>query len=150
MSDFGTRYLVDTNVLSQLGRQRRSSKFFRLNAMIPSEVLYEAEGFPDVEALKGLEYRTTASVLRSLKTVMATVPADDTALINLYLNQGGADPLLVACALDAQEREAAHLDPLEWVTVTGDRAVRALADELGVPVLTCAQFASLVDGADSR
>lgn len=43
-----------------------------------------------------------ASVLRWLITVMATVPPDDTGLINLYLNQGSADPLMVACALDAR------------------------------------------------
>lgn len=149
MSDFGTRYLVDTNALSQLRRQRRASKFFRANAMIPSEVVHEADGFPDVEALKQIEYSTTPSVLRWLVTVMATVPPDNTDLINLYLNQGGADPLMVACALDARDRETQHLDPLEWAIVTGDKSVRAKADEFDVRVLTYGQFADLIDGSES-
>jgi flavin-binding protein dodecin len=142
------RYLVDTNALSQLRRQRRASKFFRAYAMIPSEVLHEAEGFPDVEALTQIEYYTTASVLRWLMTVMATVPPDDTDLINLYLNQGSADPLMVACALDALDRERQHLDPLEWAVVTDDKAVMAKANEFKVRVLTYAQFADLIDGSE--
>lgn len=149
MSAFGTRYLVDTNALSQLRHPRRTSKFFRVNAMIPSEVLHEADGFPDVEALKQIEYSTTPSVLRWLMTVMATVPPDDSDLINLYLNQGSADPLMVACALDARDRETQHLDPHEWVIVTNDKAVRAKADEFKVPVLTYAQFADLIDRSES-
>jgi hypothetical protein len=149
VSAFGTRYLVDTNALSQLRRQRRASKFFRANARIPSEVLHEADGFPDVEALAQIEYTTTPSVLRWLMTVMATVPPDDTDLINLYLNQGSADPLMVACALDARDRETQHLDPLEWAVVTDDKAVRAKADEFKVRVLTHAQFADLIDRSES-
>ncbi len=117
--------------------------------MIPSEVLHEANGFPDVEALRQIEYSTTPSVLRWLMTVMATVPPDDTDLINLYLNQGGADPLMVACALDARDRETQHLDPLEWAIVTGDKAVRAKADQFKVRVLTYAQFADLIDRSES-
>lgn len=148
MSAFGTRYLVDTNALSQLRRQRRASKFFRANAMIPSEVLHEADGFPDVEELTQIEYSTTPSVLRWLMTVMATVPPDDTDLINLYLNQGSADPLMVACALDARDRERQHLDPLEWAVVTDDKAVRAKAEEFKVRVLTYAQFADLIDRSE--
>ncbi|MDO3397285.1 hypothetical protein QWJ41_16290 [Nocardioides sp. SOB44] len=148
MSAFGTRYLVDTNALSQLRRQRRASKFFRANAMIPSEVLHEADGFPDVEELAQIEYSTTPSVLRWLMTVMATVPPDDTDLINLYLNQGSADPLMVACALDARDRERQHLDPLEWAVVTDDKAVRAKAEEFKVRVLTYAQFADLIDRSE--
>lgn len=149
MSDFGTRYLVDTNALSQLRRHRRASKFFRDNAMIPSEVLHEADGFPDVAALRQLEYSTTPSVLRWLMQVMSTVPSNDTDLINLYSNQGGADPLMVACALDARDRETQHLDPFEWAIVTGDKAVRAKADEFNVRVLTHAQFADLIDRSES-
>lgn len=148
MSAFGTRYLIDTNALSQLRQHRRASKFFQANAMIPTEVLHEADGFPDIEALTQFEYTTTPSVLRWLMTVMATVPSDDTGLINLYLNQGSADPLMVACALDAREREEQHLDAMEWVVVTDDKAVRAKAYEFQVPVLTHAQFADLIDGSE--
>jgi hypothetical protein len=148
VSAFGTRYLIDTNALSQLRQHRRASRFFRANAMIPTEVLHEAEGFPDLKALAQIEYTTTPSVLRWLMTVMATVPSDDTGLINLYLNQGSADPLMVASALDAREREEQHLDALEWVVVTDDKAVRAKAHEFEVPVLAHAQFADLIDRSE--
>lgn len=150
MSGFGTTFLVDTNALSQLRFQRRTSKFFRFNARIPSEVLREAEGFPDIDALQQIEYATTPSVLRWLVTVMASVPPDDTGLINLYLNQGSADPLIVACALDARDRETQHLDPREWIIVTNDKAVRAKADEFKVSVLTCSQFADVIDRSESN
>lgn len=148
MSPFGTKYLVDTNALSQLRLQRRSSAFFQASVKIPSEVLHEAEGFPDIEALRQLEYPVTASVLRWLQKVMATVPDDDTALVDLYANHGSADPLMVACALDARDKEADFLDSNEWVIVTDDRAVRSTAARLGLSTLSNAEFADLIDRED--
>lgn len=145
MSGFGVKYLVDTNALSQLGRRRRASEFFRGNAMSPSEVLYEADGFPDVEELGQFEYHTTASVLQWLTTVMATVSPTDVNLINLYLNRGGADPLMIACALDARDRESSYLDPMEWVVVSNDKAVTKLASQFEVRSLSYSQFAGLID-----
>lgn len=149
MSTSGTRYLVDTNALSQLGRRRRASRFFLANAMIPSEVLREAEGFPDVQVLARNEYPTTPSVLRWLKTVMASVPPGDFDLIDLYSNGGSADPLMIACALDARDREAQYLNPLEWLIVTDDKAVKAKANEFRLHVLAHAQFADLIDRSTS-
>lgn len=148
MNDFGTRYVVDTNSLSQLGRHRRSSSFFVEHARIPSEVLHEADGFPDIARLRQNEYPTTAAVLRCLVTVMATVPVDDTSLVDLYANHGNADPFVVACALDGQEQDSQYLDAPEWVIVTADNAVRAKANEFGLGVLTNAEFAVLVDAAE--
>lgn len=150
MNDFGTRYVVDTNSLSQLGLHRRSRSFFRENARIPSEVLDEAQGFPDIARLQENAYPTTAAVLRWLVKVMATVAADDTALVDLYANHGNADPLVVACALHGQDEDSQCLDALEWVVVTADNAVRAKAVEFGLGVLTSAEFAALIDAAESN
>ena len=148
MNDFGTRYVVDTNSLSQLGRGRRSSSFFRESARIPDEVLHEAQGFPDIASLRENDYLTTGSVLRWLVKVMATVTADDTALIDLYANRGNADPLVVACALDGQDEESQYLNASEWVIVTADNAVRAKAEEFGLRVVTNSEFAALIDVAE--
>jgi len=145
MSPFGTKYLVDTNALSQLRLHRRSSAFFRTSVKIPSEVLHEAAGFPDIEALRQLDYPVTGSVLRWLQEVMATVPDDDTSLVDLYANHGSADPLMVACALDARDNEADFLDSNEWVVVSDDRAVRSTAARFGLRTLSNAEFAGLID-----
>lgn len=141
----GTTYVVDTNTLSQIGKRRRSSQLFLTRARVPEEVLSEAEGFPDIQALRHLAIPTTASVLRWLKQVMATVPAEDTSLVDLYAAKGGADPLVIACALEGRDQESQTLDPQEWAIVTGDNAVRRTAEAFGLQVLGNAEFASLID-----
>lgn len=149
MNAFGTRYVVDTNSLGQLGHRRRSSAFFREVARVPSEVLHEAAGFPDVARLRENEHPTTPAVLRWLVTVMSTVPVGDTRLVDLYANHGNADPFVVACALDGQYEDSQYLDAPDWVIVTADQAVRAKAEEFGLGVLTNAEFAALIDAAEA-
>lgn len=148
MTGFGTVYVVDTNTLSQLGRRRRASTFFLEKARIPSEVLHEANQFHDLHTLKGLEHPTTPSVLHWLTRVMASVPMNDTRLVDLYASRGGADPLVVACALDGRAHESQYLDPQEWTVVTADNAVRAKAEEFGLQVLSNTEFAALIDTAE--
>ena len=148
MSAFGTRYVVDNNTLNQLTRSQRASRFFRENARIPSEVLHEARGFHDIKDLRRSEYPTTPSVLSYLIRVMAKVPADDTKLVDLYANRGNADPLVVACALEGRHIDSQYLDAPDWVVVSGDKALRAMAQEFGLQVFANAEFAALIDAAE--
>lgn len=150
MSWFGQRYVLDTNALSQLRRHRRESEFFREHTAIPSEVLHEAQGFPDIDVLRANLYPTTSSVLDWLARIMATVPVEDTKLVDLYANHGGADPLVVACALDGKTRDAQFLGAPEWVVVTSDAAVRAKAEAFNLHVLNSAQFAAIIDAAEDQ
>lgn len=148
LNGFGERYVVDTNTLSQLRRDRRASDFFRENAVIPAEVLREAEGFPDIRELRKNLRPTTSQILDWLVKIMATVPAEDRTLIDLYANHGGADPLVVACALDGQAEDSVFLDSPEWIVVTGDDALRRKAKEFGLKVLGNAEFAAMIDTAE--
>ena len=150
MNGFGHRYVVDTNTLSQLGKHRRTTAFFLNNAVIPSEVLHEAQSFPDIRTLQKNLHPTTSQVLEWLAKIMATVPADDTKLINLYANKGGADPLVVACALDGQAQDSQYLDAAEWVVVTGDDALRDKAKEFGLKVLSNAEFTAVIDASENQ
>jgi len=145
MSGNGQKYVLDTNTLSQIGRRRRDSDFFKENVVLPEEVLREAAEFPDLGSLRSLLYPTTAQVLELLVQVMATVPVDDTRLVDLYRNRGGADPLLVACALDGQARDSGYLDAPEWVVVTADDAARRKAKEFGLTTVSNTEFAALID-----
>lgn len=138
-------YLIDNNVLSHISPAQRTSVFFRTHCRIPSEVLYEADGYADA-ALKDVEYPTTANVLGFLRTVMATVSEDDTALVNLYANKGAADPLLVACALDGNQESEQFLFGPAWIIVSNDNAVRAKASEFGVESCTREEFAARTKG----
>lgn len=134
-------YLIDNNVLSHLSPAQRTSEFFHTCCRIPSEVLHEADGYAD-DALKAVEYPTTASVLSFLKTVMATVPEDDTALVNLYANKGAADPLLVACALAGIQETADWLFGPAWIIVSNDKAVRTKATAFNIKSCTREEFFS--------
>lgn len=147
MSDYGQVYVIDNNALSYIKRKHRASEFFKEHCRIPSEVLHEAAGFPDIEELKLLEYPTTARVLAILIEVMATVPVMDTKLVNLYANLGNADPLIVATALDGQRGDTATLFGPAWIVVSSDAAVEAKAREFGLAVTTNTEFlAFLEDG----
>lgn len=148
MNDFGQRFVIDTNALSQLGRKRRASEFFLENAVIPKEVMHEAAGFPDIAALHDNVHPTTPRVLHWLSQIMETVPSGDTSLIDLYANRGNADPLVVACVLEGQEHDNQMLLSPEWVVVTADEAVRNKAQEFGLMVLSNSEFAVLIDGKD--
>lgn len=139
--------MIDTNSLSQLRRHRRGSEFFEENVAIPTEVIREAAGFPDINELRRNSYSITPEVLARLIEVMASVPPADTKLVDLYANKGGADPLVVACALDGRARDSQYLDAPEWVVVTGDDAVRSKAEEFGLPVMNNAVFAAVIDAA---
>lgn len=145
MIGISTTYLVDTNTLTQLKKQRRASKFFKQNARIPADVLVEAEQFPDIASLRELEYEITPGVLRELITVMASVDSHDTKLVDLYANRGGADPVVIASALNAIAQESQYLNPQEWVVVTGDNAVRSKATALDLLVISNKDFAALID-----
>jgi len=139
-------YLIDNNVLSHLSSAQRASTFFRTQCRIPAEVLHEADGYADADALKAVEYPTTASVLGYLHMVMATVPEDDTALVNLYANKGAADPMLVACALDGMDDSKKGLFGPTWIIVSNDKAVRAKASEFGITSCTRDDFAARTQG----
>lgn len=145
MSGFGQKYVVDTNTLSQIGKRRRVSDFFRTKVLLPEEVLREASMFPDIGELRTLVYPTTSHVLELLIRVMASVPTDDTKLVNLFSNKGSADPMLIACALDGQWKDSSFLDAPEWVVVTADEAVHKKAEQYGLMALTNAEFAALID-----
>jgi hypothetical protein len=150
VNGFGQRYVVDTNALTYLRRHRRASVYFRENAVIPSEVLHEAEGFPDINLLRKNLHPTTAQLLRWLIKVMETVPDYDRALVDLYANHGGADPVVVACALDCQASDSLFLDSPDWIVVTGDDAVREKAEEFGLRVLSNGEFAEIIDAAENQ
>ncbi|MGQ4537062.1 hypothetical protein ACUH94_00795 [Dermabacteraceae bacterium P7074] len=111
-------------------------------------MLAEAEQFPDIALLRELEYEITPEVLRKLITVMASVDSHDTKLVDLYANRGGADPVVIASALNAVAQEAQYLNPQEWVVVTGDNAVRGKATELGLQVISNEDFAAFIDSEE--
>lgn len=146
MSNYGYEYMIDNNTLAQLKRSQRASEFFVNKAHIPSEVLHEARGFPDIEHLRWNEYPTTPEVLSILIEVMATIPVNDIRLVNLYANRGNADPLLVACAIHGQRGSNGQLFGPTWVVVSGDKAVRAKAEEFGIHVRTNDQFTEILEG----
>jgi len=136
------RYLVDNNALSQLTSAQRTSSLFRDCSRITSDVLYEARGYLEAD-LADLEYPLTPAVLTRLAEVMTTLQPGDTSLIDLYAGKGAADPVIVACALEARAFEDGTLFPDTWVIVTDDKAVDLTARKFGLEVLPSRDFRAL-------
>jgi hypothetical protein len=140
-----TKYLVDNNALIELRRERRASEFFHAHCHLPADVLYEAQGFPDLTSLKTLIYEVTPKVVEHVRTVMKSIRVGDTNLVDLYRNKGAADPVLIASALDAAEQDDGVLFPDRWVIITRDKAVIETAQEFGIETASPAQLAALID-----
>lgn len=138
-------YVIDNNALLRLTPEQRASSFFREHCYIPSEVLYEARELSDIAVLKANEYPTTDRVLRILIEVMATVPAGDTKLVDLYANRGNADPLIVGCAIDGQRESSQLLWGPTWVVVSDDKAVQGKAIEFEIEVMTNDEFVTVLE-----
>jgi hypothetical protein len=64
--------------------------------------------------------------------------------VNLYSGQGNADPMLVACALDAVHDADEGLFGDEWMIVSNDGAVLALAQRFTITTLTSTDFDALL------
>lgn len=137
-------YLLDNNVLTKLTRDQRASTFVRDRCRIPTEVLYEAQGFPDIRELRALEFRVTAQVLECVREVMRTLTPGDVKLVDLYRNKGNADPLIIATALTATRQSQETLFGEDWQVVTDDLGIRAKASELGVKSLGSTELVALL------
>lgn len=148
MITFGERYVVDTNALIQLRKFRRSSAFFKRNVVIPAEVLREAEKFSDYGSLRDLVPPVTARTFAWLGKVLSSVDPEDFKLVDLYANKGGADPFVVACALEGREIEDQYIDPSEWIVVTDDSAVRQKAVEFDLKVISNLELAGIIDRSE--
>lgn len=138
------RYLIDSNALSRLSVWERKSDFVVNYCRLPSEVLHEARWFPDLKQLKELEYPTTPEVLECLKEVMATVPAKDRSLIDLYANEGNADPMIIACGIHAMRIVEKLLFGETWIIVTNDKALKQKAIEFNLTVCTSEEFSKIL------
>lgn len=136
-------YLLDANVLSRLTPRQRGSAFVATRCRVPSEVLHETRGLPDLEVVEPLEMPPSSLMLERLRDVMASIAPEDYTLVDLYRNRGGADPILVASALAADKGDA-RLWATTWHIVSDDGAVRATASVFGVPTLTRGELVELI------
>lgn len=133
-------YLVDNNVLSHLSPAQRASRFFSERCRVPSEVIHEAGGPAEAALPKEVEYPVTVRLLDVLREIMSTVIPGDMSLVDLYANKGSADPLLIACALDATRDDERFLVRPTWVIVSDDKAVRRKASDFTIETRTREQF----------
>jgi hypothetical protein len=100
--------------------------------------------YVSVEAdLADLGYPLTPAVLTRLAEVMATLQPSGTSLVDLYAGKRAADPVMVACALEARAFEDGTPFPDRWAIVTDDKAVDLTARHFGLEVLSSRDFRAL-------
>lgn len=133
-------FLLDTHVVVRLTPAERATELFLRCCRVPSDVIHESGPAVPASDLRPVEYRTTPGVLRWLVKVMASVAVGDTRLVDLYANKGAADPVLIACALDATDRTAGELFAPTWSVVSHDGALGQLARAFGVHVCSPDEF----------
>lgn len=140
-----TKYLLDNNVLGDLGSKRRASTFFSTHCRVPAEVAHEASRVAYADTLKPLVIEMTPAILKQLVEVMKTVPVGDTKFIDLYGNKGGADPVLVSTAHVLNNPEVPDLFADRWVIVSRDKAVVAKAKAFAIETESPEGLAKIID-----
>ncbi|MGN6609928.1 MAG: hypothetical protein ACTHMS_23320 [Jatrophihabitans sp.] len=140
------RYLVDTVTLSRMTAAQRACAFVRSRCRIPEEILFEAQGLPDIDVLKQLAYPITTAVLEKVKVVMATIIPKD-KVVDLYRNKGNGDVMLLATALTEMDVSAGQLIGDRWIIATGDDGLTKKAADMGVLTCTPGEFIALTSSA---
>lgn len=149
-------YLLDTNVVLQLGMQSLSeSRFFAQHCRVIDDVIDELhlDDQPQLELeWDRVRYPTSVTLLQELVSVMATIPVGDVSLIDLYRNKGRADPVIIAAALDAIEQDRWSLmgELQEWVVASEDQAVRRTCAGFGVPTVGLVEMRQLLNDAAGK
>lgn len=138
------RYLVDTVTLSKMTVTQRSSTFMRSHCRIPEEILFEARGLPDIDALMLLTYPITTVVLENVTVVMATISPGD-KVVDLYSNKGNGDVMLLATALTEMAISSGQLLGDHWMIATDDDGLTRKAHELSVSTCTADKLISYLD-----
>lgn len=140
-------FIIDTNALSYLSEKRRNCGYFTKNCFIPEVVLDEAKGFPDFTKLTSRKIPVNANILSFVCEIMNQVNHKDSSLVNLYKNQGAADPFVIATALYQRElqNEQLVLLPIEWVIVSDDKAVNRTASIFNFPCISAKELAEIID-----
>lgn len=138
------RYLIDTNVVLRLGQETLlDSSFFIQRCHLVDEVIDELGPGLDWEMVR---YPITVRVLEYLTLVMASIPPGNVSLVDLYRNEGRADPVIIAAALNALEEDRGTLmgEIQEWAVASEDQAVRQTCAEFGIPTVGLAEMRQLV------
>lgn len=141
----GTVYVVDNNALSAIGGKRVRSREFAKYCKVPQEVTHEAGRRRYRAALEQIEVRVTPEILDKLIEVMTHIEPGDFGVVDLYLNKGGADPVVIATALRLQELENAKLGPDRLVVATNDLRLRQLAQECGLVWVSAESLRNALD-----
>ncbi len=141
----GTVYVVDNNALSVLGGKRVRSREFAKYCKVPQEVIHETGGRRYRTALEHVEVKVTPEILEKLIEVMTRIRPGDFGLVDLYLDKGGADPVVIATALYLQELENAKIGPDRLVIATNDARVRQLAQESGLDWVSAESLRATLD-----
>ena len=95
--------------------KQRGSAFMRTCCRIPEEILFEAQGLPDIDALRLLNYPTRTVILDKLRVVMATIKPGD-KVVDLYSNKGNGDVMLLATALTEMAVSEMQLVGDRWMS----------------------------------
>ena len=140
-----TRYLIDNNVLNALRRDHIRTDFFSDYCQVTADVLCEAREHSERAALALHSRPHTTGFLMRMRDVMETLEAGDTRLIDLYGNNGAADPGLIASILEAADDDGNKLLSDSWILVTNDQAVAVKAAEFDISVITPMELAILID-----
>ena len=139
------RNLVDNNALNALRHDQIESKFFRGFCGVTDDVLWEAREHPDLRTFKVNPIPITPLHLEHVRGVMQTEKIGDTGLVDLYKNNGSADPGLIAAILDATTDDAETLFSDHWVLVTSDAAVARKAKVFNIEVIGPMEFAQQIE-----
>lgn len=142
INTIGTKYLLDSMIVSSLKTEFIQSKFFKSSCFFSDEIAYEQR---DNNQLNLSEFENNifpvdSDILQKLKDVM-----EKAKIVKLYRNEGNGDVLTIATALSQTANDSLPMFSIKWKIVTSDRGLKNLAREFDIECIDADEFNSIID-----
>lgn len=139
---FETKYLIDETPAASLQNEWIKTDFFQKKCFIPDEIMYELKDNYelDINELRKCQIPVSYDILNKLQMVMAQAK-----IVKLYQNEGNGDVLMIATALVMKGAEDSKLLKDEWIIVTCDKGLVALANNLAIKCIGKDEFYDILE-----
>lgn len=139
VSYYDVKYLIDETPCASLKNDWLKSEFFQSYCYVPEEILFELRDNNRLDSSLLIKNKipVTYEILNRLQQFVMPQVGN---IVDLYKNEGNGDALLIATALNMREKEDAKLVKSEWVVVTSDKGVVALAKKFDLKTISMKEF----------
>ena len=139
MTEENNYYLIDSDAASKLHRGLLETPFFQNQCRLTEENIYELRENNNIDCFSKHEIKINSEILLALPDVWDKVDYGD-KIFDLYQNEGNADLIIIATLLFELKRNKSRLFSDDWVIVSDDKGLTAVAEKFSFSTMTSDDF----------